>query len=257
MKTTQSIAPSQPLVMDGRIEDWQGTVRSVDEERFSLGLSNDENFLYLGFMSRDEEITRPIMGRGLMIWVDAGGGKDKRYGIRYPVGILESRAFSGERSRPRTTPGGAGADMEWIQARAAVMLEEIEMVSDEAAYPQAPALAESGIQASGSYDYGILTFEVRIPLHRTDSAKFAIDTTPGSEIAVGLELPEIDRDELSSRFPGREGTGRGGFGDAPGGGFGGAPSGGLGPGGAGGRGPRAMPTESPIDLWQKVLLATP
>ncbi|MEM8488810.1 MAG: hypothetical protein AAF564_24915 [Bacteroidota bacterium] len=254
-KTIQSQYATTVPAIDANVNDWDGGVKQVEKERFSLGVSNDTDYLYLAFMSRDESVTRQIMTRGLMIWLDAEGGKDKSLGVKYPVGLMASDARGGMgRGAGNFDAGGSEEarqqQAQRIQAASEKMLAQLEVIGDETAAERIGS--EDTISASGSYDYGILTFELRLPLASLNG--LPVDEASSAVVGVGLEVPEIDREAVREQT-GQRGGGRAGGGRRGGGGRAGGIGGGR-PGGAGGaaqgRGGGAQET---LNHWFKAELS--
>jgi hypothetical protein len=115
------------------------------------------------------------------------------------------------------------------------------------AFEEAP-----GIQAKIGESTGVLVYELRVPLVKSDSQPYAIGARTNAMIGVGLETPEFDRSAMRSQMGG--GGGRGGRG-----GFGGRGGGMGGRGGYGGRGGmgggRGFEATKPLKVWNVVQLA--
>ncbi|MCH8328389.1 MAG: hypothetical protein IID15_07715, partial [Candidatus Marinimicrobia bacterium] len=119
-----------------------------------------------------------------------------------------------------------------------------------------PLSSEEGIQvAIGMSDYGLLVYELRIPLVANDGTPHAVGAAPGQTIGIGFETGSLTP----------QGGRRSGFSPAGGrgggisvGGRGGRSGGGRRGGGfrtGGGRGPSPAQTSQPLNHWVKVTLA--
>ena len=120
----------------------------------------------------------------------------------------------------------------------------------------------SGIDVALGYHDGRVVYELKVPFRHDDDHPYAIGSDGNSEIGVGFETPEVDRDEIMSA---RGGEGLGGEmrgGGPPGGGMpgGGMPGGEMGGNEMGsGRGPGGRPGDMPqsIEIWGKIRPAAP
>ena len=121
--TLQSTSPDREITVDGSTEDWQGALTLIEKKKLSLGVLNDGEFLYLALVTRDRQLINQMMIRGLTVWFDAEGGKEKTFGIRFPLGLMES----GAQFSPRETQQSPDARRELFEAS----LDELEIVRAE------------------------------------------------------------------------------------------------------------------------------
>jgi hypothetical protein len=221
--------------IDGSHLEWEGAVYSVDDLAGSIGLLNDDANLYLCLATTDQDLMRQILGPGLTAWFDPAGGKEKVFGIRFPLGVSGVGLF-GER-------GGERPDPERLRVRLDESEPEMEILRGEEQATRMFAAQAAGIDLKIDETNGALVYELLLPL-RTDTGKpFAIGSAPGRTIGIGLETPEIERPRM---------RGRGRSGGVPGGRGGGVPGGGRG-GMMGGR-PRPEPP-SRLNVWLEVNLS--
>ena len=77
----------EPIRIDGNAEDWHGLTLPVEKQRFSVGLQNDAEALYLCVTTRDRVLAAQIARQGLMVWLDPGSEKPKKhvFGIHFPI----------------------------------------------------------------------------------------------------------------------------------------------------------------------------
>lgn len=245
----ESHPPSGPLTVDAQIEDWKGAIHRVEDERFSLGVLNDGDYLYVALVSRDRRVTGQILRSGLILWLDPEGGKEKVLGIRFPLGLTGTRSPG---VPPTGTAGEAGPDPAGMQERFAATVSEVEILSgeDESGL-RLPAESASGLTATAALAYGTLTYELKIPLQEREPHGYAVGTEPGATIGLGLETPELDREAIRAPMRGRGGGGRGVEMPDRGGSMRGSISGGGRPGGGS---PGAQSAAS-VRLWTTVTLA--
>ena len=233
----QSASLDREITVDGAVEDWQGALTPIEKKNLSLGLLNDGDYLYVALVSRDRQLINQIMGRGFTVWFDAGGGKAKTFGIRFPLGLLAS-GFSPRARQEEQDP-------ETRRQRFEESLTNMEIFDSEDHSMRFMVNAVQGIAVDAAMEAGALVYELQVPLRNSEAHAFAIGAAPGDVIGVGLETPEIDREAMRQQM-GRRGGGRGG----PGGGG----RGGI--GGAGGAGGSLQQRPDPLKLWTTVTLAT-
>jgi hypothetical protein len=243
-KNLESQSPTGTLAIDGRIDDWAGAVRRVNGERFSLGVLNDGDHLYVSLLTTDPGIVGQVVRGGLTIWLDADGGKDKSFGIRFPLGL----AADGTRGS-LTGGGSASRGPGGMEDRFSASLSELEILGADGHSLRLAAGRIPGISAAATFEYGTLITELAVPLQTNETIAYAVGAAPESVIGLGLETPEIERSV--TRDQGR-GSGVRGGGQRGGGGRrgGGAKRGGGGQGGDGGRA-----SLEPLGFWAKVALA--
>lgn len=229
------------IIVDGNNEDWEGVTSYIDEAKIAVGILNDERFLYVNLVLWEPAQRMQAMGTGLTLWFDPEGGKEKTLGIRYPLGMEGGGPFGGGR------PGGGGPpgmrpDREDPEERREKFLEEateLEVLGPRDIDRHRYGLADAGgveVRVNPSKDS--LVYELKVPLQKGPSEKFALGVAAGEPIGVTLETPKMERPKMS--------------GGPPGGGMGGGrrPGGGMGMPGGG----RGSPPE-PIELRAKIRLA--
>ena len=233
LKLDSRWSPEQ-INIDGDESDWQGALTYVDGKNVSIGIKNDGEFLYICLVSTDRMLQRQMMMRGFTAWFDPDGGKEKTFGIRFPIGMIDSgMMFSGR---------GRDDDPESMREDFSRSLAELELIwPEEERRTRLPAANAQGIAAAIGDPMDKLVYEIKVPLQKGENLPYAIGISDGKPLGMGLVTEEIDREAMRERMGrgGSGGRGRGGFG---GGGFGG---GGRGRGGAGQR--PQMP--KPFKLW--------
>lgn len=233
------------VTVDGDLTDWEGKLTYIKSKDVSVGLLNDEKYLYLGLATSDRRTQTQVMMHGFHVWFDPEGGDDRALGICYPMSALDSGLRPGE-------PGDRPSVEELVQLHEG-RESELEILVGTSERLHMNLLEAANIEVALGFESGVLRYELKIPLEKTEAFPFAVGALAGSEIGIGLETPEIDREMMRSRMGGGMGPGGGGRGGMGGpGGMGGKPGGGR--GGMGGGHPK-MP--EPLNVWAKVRLADP
>lgn len=232
-----SSAPTQAMVMDGDEADWAGVIQPLEGQEISLGVLNDGEFLYVGMLTTDPTLIRQIALQGLTVWFSEDGGEEKDWGIRYPLGLIAAGGPMRDQSRLR--------DEEQLRARFMASLQNLEiMQAGEVKGLRRPAKGVPGLFVGANLDRGMLFYEVKVPLQTTGAFDYAVGAAPGTTMGLGLETPEIDREEMREQM-GDRGDDFGGMGG----------NGGLGRGNTSGRPPaggRTLPER--LDVWRTVNL---
>ncbi|GAB5534487.1 MAG: hypothetical protein Rubg2KO_07360 [Rubricoccaceae bacterium] len=193
-------AAPNPMAVDGDAQEWEGALRPVPEEAgLSLGLRNDADALYLVVVAGDTWQARRVASRGLTVWINESGTKDKAYGLSFPVGL----GSDGERgdARPRTEPGvyqpggrvGEPLDPSGLDQRLREgflrSLDRIEITRDGNEASVAVGGAE-GIQTAATWTDAGLVVEMRVPLR---DGSYAVGVPSGATLGLGVELAEVQR----------------------------------------------------------------
>jgi hypothetical protein len=249
--------------IDGRADEWS-MLDPLENTRVSIGLQNDARHLYICVASSDQARRQQLLGAGLIVWLDADGGKKRAFGIRIPGTELQGGPAEDLRRRPGTqsdTPQSSD-DGRVVNTQMSVPpVSYVEIVGPKDDDRRRVELAAMpSLKVARSQHEGTLVLELQIPLARNDASPHAIGTRPGQLIGLGFETPKAER-PVSSR-PDGSGGGRGGVGSGTrGGSKGGMGGGGRGGGMGGGRGgppdreggPRQRPDS--LNAWTSVLLA--
>ena len=241
----ESTWKDRDIVLDGKGGDWLGAKYYFEDTAVSVGLINDEQNLYVSMMTENPMIWGQIMRQGLTVWLDAKGGKNKTFGIRFPLQRPRDEQ-EGERMAPRDMMDEAAREkmMEKFQES----MTELEVLGkNEEVLAKMNVEDAKGIVVKMRNAAGSLVYELKVPLASSEEKPFALGVNPGDTIGVGFLSPK-----MQMRGPsGMRGGGRmpGGGGGMPPGGFGGM----GGRSGMGGMG-RMMPQE--LKIWAKVQLAS-
>jgi hypothetical protein len=228
------------VVVDGRLDDWQGRLYDFKDMDVSFGVQNDDRFLYLCLRVADPRVGGQILRSGLVVWFDPAGGKRRVWGIHYPL-AREWNDFQGLPGRP---------DEEERKERreaAREALEEAEIIGpgrDEKArfkIGEIPGLELAAPRAGGNFVY-----ELAVPFEKSEAAPYALEAKAGRRVGIGIDTPARN---LIGPGRGMGGPGMGGFGPA---GYGrGYPGrGGIMVG-------RGFGGAAPLKLWLKTSLAEP
>lgn len=194
----------EPIRIDGNIEDWHGLMQPVEKQRFSIGIQNDAEAVYLCLTTRDRVLATQIARQGLIVWLDPGSEKPKKhvFGVHFPI---DSRLSLRKDQGGRWPPDG-GVVHDWDQGAVGILgarKDQPERVIIEQA---------GGILARAATRGEALAYEMKVPFKRA-GAPYALAAEPGGTFRLELETPEWRGPLPPSRGP----IGIGAAASAPGG----------------------------------------
>jgi hypothetical protein len=167
----------------------------------SIGVVNDGSFLYVALGSSDEQISRSVFHRGMLVRIRPKGGTE--LGIEFPVGTPDPHG-----GRTHTTTGGESPSFLLYEAGS----KEGQRISVDNPF---------GLEMKASLDNNHLTYELKVPLIRSAQQPYCLDAAPGETIAFEIENPEEHRVDAGGPMGGGRGGGESGGGHQHGGGSGG------------------------------------
>jgi hypothetical protein len=242
MLELESTWKDRDITLDGKGGDWLGAKYYFEDLAISVGLINDDQYLYVSMMTENPMIRAQIMRQGLTVWLDPKGGKNKTFGIKYPLG-RQRTGQEGERLTPETMMDEIARE-EMMQKLQESMTELEVLGPDEDVLGKMDVKDAKGIDIKMRNAGGTFVYELRIPLSSSEEYPFAIGVKSGDVIGVGFLSPKMQMQKPS----GMRGGGR-----MPGGGGGMGGRGGMGGMRAGGMGWQ-MPRQ--LKIWAKVQLAS-
>jgi hypothetical protein len=244
-----SLWNNNKIVVDGNADDWGGHFFYLKDSHVSLGLRNDQDFLYVCLMSSEGQFRRQMVGLGLTVWLEPEGGK--KWGIHYPIG------FMGQGGRPsfnREETEGEG-DTAQVFGQSLQNLEILGPGDEDR--QQFSALETPGISVKVGNSQGSAVYELKVPLRASSDHPYAVGAAEGSTVKLSLETGKFESGDRRAGMGegGREGGGEGG---GRGGGWRGGGGRGRGGGGRGGESGRRVPSgerPEPLDFSAIVHLA--
>ncbi len=173
------------IKIDGSDEEWRGQELPVQKQHFSLGIMNDGEWIYICLPTKDVGTRTQIANAGLVVWLDAEGGKKRRFGVHFPVpnppqppGMRRPPARGeGERVPPaegeeRPIPG---QDVVGILGPGK---NDAKLV---------PVNEAGGIEASVGVHDDLAVYEIKIPLTRSADHPYAPNLQPGQTVRLEIE----------------------------------------------------------------------
>lgn len=218
----KSLWLTDAIHIDGDASDWKGNLYYFEEKKASVGIKNDRENLYICLITQDPTRIRQATSLGMILWIDPAGGKDKQFGINYPVGQTADMV-------PRPERGEQPRDPEEMRERmstaAQASREEIKFLDPDGLELGRVRIDEvQGMEVAVQSTGSTFVYEIRLPLSSSENLPLVFKSQSGPVLGVGMEMPK--REMPSMR------------GSRPGGGMGGTSGRGGGMSGAGGRGSR-------------------
>jgi len=203
---TTAIKRQTEISIDGQLQDWDGKLSPTNRFDTQLGFQFDDEFLYLCLVVPDRTHQMQMMVAGFSVWFDPSGGKNRRFGIRCPIGHQEDirlvRSFGNDRE--------ARSFLDRIQSELSVTLEGGEPT-------QLNILETKEIQIRLAQSALGLVYELRVPLRRSAQHPYAIGFDSSASLGVGVQSYEILSQSVGAGQSSRPtGGGRGGRGGGSG-----------------------------------------
>jgi hypothetical protein len=218
----QSRYRTEPIVVDGRYDDWHGHMQFVEKADLSMA--------------------------GMFLWFDPAGGKDRQFGIHYPLGIHDAADFM----KPQRMGGDdTGKLRDKFREES---LDEAELIGAAGTARVTRATSNlPGVEVQASHEKGVMIIEYRIPLASPVDQPYGIGAEPGQTVGVELVTPEVDLSAMREEM--REQSGEGRDGGMPPGGREGGWDGDRDDGMRGPMGGSRPEAPKPIDVWATLVLA--
>jgi hypothetical protein len=235
----------ESIPMNGSDSTWHTAMNVIEDSKIGIGFRHDDNSLYVCVTPMLRPVAREILMAGLTVWFDSSGGKNKIFGIHFPLGLagfgLSPRLLGAQKDSGRSFE-------ENMQNR----LKELEILRpDQFDQIRVPIKELQGIAVKVELSQEGMFYVLKVPLRMTKDFPYAISFDAPKNFSVGLETADMkaQRAERSGgeMGGGGEGGGRRGGGSMRGGGRGGGVRGG------GDRGEGAQRPD-PIKLWVRVQL---
>ena len=193
-----SIWNNNEVVIDGQANEWGSHTYYLKETHLSLGVRNDDDFLYLCLMSSEGQFRRQIIALGLTVWFEPEGGQ--KLGIHYPVGM----------QRRGAAPFSDGENPNLSQDRERIMeqaLLDIEVLgSDKNDRQLFTTLDIPGISVKVESSQGAVVYEMKVPIKQTKDHPYALGADVRKVINLSMETGNLPS---SSSGEGRRGGGEG------------------------------------------------
>jgi hypothetical protein len=197
--------------IDGIGAAWRDTLVSLDDKKTFVGVLNDEECLYIRMVTTNRDLESQIIRQGLTFWFDRDGGEQKKFGIRFPLGM--ERFSGGRESRREWNPGQEAPRRDSIY----VPVNDVEILgADDGGTHRVAIASAGGIDARFQTSHDTLTYTLKFPISSSGYFPYTIGTRPGKIIGVIMESSNNRGGEKppegSGEGGGRRGAEIGGYG---------------------------------------------
>lgn len=188
------------VVVDAGDDEWKDC-RQYFEDGTTIGIYNDESYVYLCFTTTAKRVQTELVKQGFVVWFNQGESKKKELGIRYPVvvktapggpptiqGNPDQGAPPGGESQmpPPSSQNGVNANVNQVS------VEELKVLTSEKDMGKTFTLdeaAELDIFARIANDStGKIIYELKMPLKKTEHSPYAAVPSSTNSIGVGFML---------------------------------------------------------------------
>ena len=201
----------QPIVIDGKSDDWRGNLYINAQGQYSLGFINDSKDLYVCVIVTDPYKRARILRGGMILWLDPKGGETKRFGINFPLASQSAEAGRLPEVKPGEMP--QVPPEEEGDAVPAETWTDFGIITPNSKLPLVIKPEEGqGLQMKASAPIGLFICEFKIPLQRSDKSPWAVGGQPGQTVSVGFETGNPPSRRMARGRDGYGGSGgRGGY----------------------------------------------
>lgn len=180
------------IKVDGSDEEWRGEELPVKGEHFSLGVMNDEDWLYLCLPTKDAGTRTTIGLMGIVVWLDRQSGKKQTFGIHFPVPNPPGARGAHRPPRPSGGEGeGRGRPPEGEPQEVAGQHEIGILGPGKNDARLVPIEQAGGIAARVGVHADLMVYEIRIPLHRTADHPYSPGFRAGDTVRLKIETAPL------------------------------------------------------------------
>jgi hypothetical protein len=174
---------TEPIRIDGNNEDWHGHIRAVTGQKFSIGLLNDADAVYVCLITTDRVLSQQIMRQGLMVWLDPASTNPKKhtFGVHFPIDPRLMAMRDPDTIYSRDASPGMGPD---------VGQTAVGILGAKGDPTRVPIEESGGIQARLALHGDALVYELKVPLKGSAAGPYSVDVDPGGSLRLELETPE-------------------------------------------------------------------
>jgi len=205
VRNASSTYRDQPLVIDGKLDEWKQDATFDKSSKLFYAVTHDEENIYVGVMAKDDMVQRKILMFGLTLWIDTTGGKEQVKGVRYPIPSEERKQDKSRNLSDRDLPERALQAMPEDNRGRIIepaLLDKMTLIGFNDIEEETVSLAEqSGINVRMQRQKLIgLTYEAKIPIDML----YADGTLRDKDLSLGIITGHLDLPDRRSglRSPG-------------------------------------------------------
>jgi len=224
----QSTWTAEPLVIDGKLPQWQSRLSDIDGKGITAAVMNDSQSIYICLVSENENFNRQAFMQGFTLWFNNRSLKSGKLGVRFipavqHVNHTEQSIESDDNNKPDIEPTPEIQTLELIGP------------GKDSTIVAATVAIRYGIETAFGKDGRKVLSEIKLPLNDMDSTLFSLRMASDTVLMLTAETnamkkPGGDHPPMQGRTPpgGNSGMRPPPEGKGPGGGQGGKrPMGGM------------------------------
>ena len=224
----QSSWKDRTIKIDGNDDDWKDKKYYIRDKNISIGVMNDEKYLYLCFYPTNRKLSEQLLRQGLTIWFNGEGKKKKDFGIKFPLGLKNMM-----KDRSKTDSNFKDIEPEMIENMVKKKSKKLEILGSRKEDVKTLEIKNLvGIEIALGVQKGVFVYELKIPYEHNQVYSASVGAEPGSEICLYFETPETDFEERNYQMDDRPSNMDSGMSGGKGGGRSGGRSGGGSKGGS-------------------------
>ncbi|HMA65550.1 MAG: hypothetical protein ACM31E_03865 [Fibrobacterota bacterium] len=226
----QSTWTADPLVIDGKLPEWQSRLNDIDGKGIAAAVMNDSRSIYICLVSENENFNRQAFMQGFTLWFKHRSLKSGKLGVRFIPAVQRVNP-------PQQSMESADNNKPVIEPTPELQTLELIGPGKDSTIVAATVAIRYGIETAFGKDDGKVISEIRLPLHDMDSTLFSLRMASDTLLTLTAETnamkkPGGDHPPMQGRTPpgGNRGMGPPPEGMRQGGGQGGMrPMGGMQP----------------------------
>jgi hypothetical protein len=189
------------IKIDGNRLDWVDKLKYFEDERVALGVMNDNEYVYLCFVTSDRAKAAKILRTGFTIWLDPLSSDGKTIGIQYPIKTEKSPDIDmlpQSRSHQQNKSDKSQREQNLVKMLEKMKSEQHEiLVVNEDKFPLYvfPVKSKNGLEVSINFEGQQLVYELKVPLANNNLGNFVIDALPNEDIRFGFESGKFQKPE--------------------------------------------------------------
>ncbi len=197
--------PNNKMIIDGKLFDWAGDLKYIEDEKSAVGVKNDNDYLYVSFTTSDRTKIMQIFGMGFTVWIKPVNSKT--LGIQFPLKTDNMPKFN------FSMRSGTKKNINRMIKNYLKKNNEFLILNDDN-FPLygAKLNKNTGYKIGLGYQSGKFVYELKIPFSRHNDKHIPIIKIPDKKFEIEFETGETESNlSTNSKIPsGNSGIGLGG-----------------------------------------------
>lgn len=187
--------------IDGKNTEWEGGVY-IKEINSVVNMYNDANFIYLGIITTDRQLSKKIMMNGFTVWLDRNGNEDKDFGIKFPIGAMnQDMPMMPEMDEENNNKPEKMDNPEKFDEMFEKGMTEYEIIGKGGkTESRIQSLEKNGIEVKIGHSEDKFIYELKMPMKIYGDILYAVGTDTGKVISLGLETGTIDMEKMKQKM---------------------------------------------------------